>query len=113
MKGPIVLSVFHFASFTLALKSFLQQPGEGRMQPEIPAASLSWGLLIGAILRLKSANRLEWLSNTADQKQLRLASGFGDDALAYFTERVESEVIRHRLASTLKLAKSNKVFDET
>ncbi len=44
MKGPTVQSVFHYACFTLALKSFLQRPGDGRMQPEIPAASLAWGL---------------------------------------------------------------------
>jgi len=50
VKGQTVLSIFHYASFTLALKSFLHQPGDGRMQPEISAASLSWGLLIGAIL---------------------------------------------------------------
>ena len=113
MKGPTVLSVFHYASFTLALKSFLNQPGDGRMHPEIPASCLSWGLLLGALLRLNSANRLEWLANFADRKELGLATGFGDDALAYFTERVDPEVIRHRLAATLKLAKANKVFDET
>lgn len=113
MKGPTVLSIFHYATFTLALKSFLNQPGDGRMQPEIPASCLSWSLILGAILRLNSANRLEWLAHSADRGQLGLATGFGDDALAYFTERVDAEVIRHRLAATLKLAKSNKVFDET
>ena len=59
MKGPAVLSVFHYASFTLALKSFLNQPGDGRMQPEVPASCLSWSLAPGAILRLNSANRKE------------------------------------------------------
>jgi hypothetical protein len=113
VKGPTVLSIFHYASFTLALKSFLNQPGDGRMHPEIPASCLSWGLLLGALLRLNSANRLEWLANFADRKELGLATGFGDDALAYFTERVDPEVIRRRLAATLKLAKANKVFDET
>lgn len=113
MKGPTVLSIFHYASFTLALKSFLHQPGDGRMHPKIPASCLSWGLLLGALLRLNSANRLEWLANSADRRELGLATGFGDDAVAYFTERVDPEVIRHRLAATLKLAKTNKVFDET
>jgi hypothetical protein len=58
VKGPTVLSIFHYAAFTLALKSFLNQPGDGRMQPEIPASCLSWSLVLGAILRLNSANRL-------------------------------------------------------
>ena len=44
MKGPTVQSVFHYACFTLALKSFLQRPRDGRMPSEIPAASLAWGL---------------------------------------------------------------------
>lgn len=83
------------------------------MQPQIPAASLSWALLLGSILRVNSANRLEWLVRSADRQDLGLATGFSDDALAYFTERLDPEVIRHRAAATLKLAKSNKVFDET
>jgi len=105
VKGPTVLSIFHYAAFTLALKSFLNQPGDGRMQPEIPASCLSWSLVLGAILRLNSANRLEWLAHSADRNQLGLATGFGDDALAYFTERVEAEVIRHPLAATFNPAK--------
>jgi hypothetical protein len=83
------------------------------MQPQIPASSLSWGLLLGAILRLNSAHRLEWLVRSADRKETGLATGFGDDALAYFTERVDPKVIRHRAATTLKLAMCNKVFEET
>ena len=113
MKGPSVPSIFHYACFNLALKSFLRHPGDGRMQPQIPASSLSWGLLLGAILRLNSAHRLEWLARTADRKETGLDAGFGDDALAYFTERLDPEVIRHRAAATLKLAKRNKVFEET
>jgi hypothetical protein len=113
VKGPTVQSIFHYACFTLALKSFLHQPGDGRMQPEIPAQCLSWALLIATILRVDSANRLEWLARSADRKQLALATGFGDDALAYFTERVNPEIVRHRAAATLKLAKRNKVFEGT
>ena len=113
MKGPTVQSIFHYACHTLALRTFLDQPGDGRTQPEIPAACLSWALLIGAILRIGSANRLEWLARSADRKELGLASGFGDDALAYFTERVDPEVVRQRSAATLKLAKYNKVFEQT
>ena len=113
MSGPTLRSLFHYASFTLALKPFLRQPGDGRKRPKIPAASLGWGLLLGFLLRLRSASRLEWLVRSACRKQLGLASRFGDDALAYFTERADPEVIRRRLAAALKLAKSNKVFEET
>jgi len=98
VKGPRVQSIFNYACHTLALRTFLDQPGDGRTQPQIPAAALSWALLIGAILRIASANRLEWLVRSADRQQLGLARGFGDDALAYFTERVDAEVVRQRAA---------------
>ncbi len=80
MKGPTVQSLFHYASFTLALKSFLDQPGDGRMQPRIPAAGFCWALLLGSVLRVCSANRLEWLARFTDRRELGLATGFGDDA---------------------------------
>jgi hypothetical protein len=113
VTGATVQAIFHYACFTLALKWFLRQPGDGRMRPVIPAACLSWALLIGTILRLTSANRLEWLVRSADRKELNLPTPFGDDALAYFTERVDPEVLRQRAAATLKLAKCNKVFEGT
>ena len=106
-------SIFNYACHTLALRTFLDQPGDGRTQPQIPAAALSWALLIGAILPIASANRLEWLVRSADRQQLGLARGFGDDALAYFTERVDAEAVRQRAAATLKLAKYNKVFEQS
>jgi hypothetical protein len=113
VKGPTVGAIFHYVCFTLALKSFLNQPGDGRIHPQIPAACLSWALLISAMLRVSSASRLEWLVRAVGPKGFGLASGFGDDALAYFTERADPEVIRRRTAATLKLAKCNKAFQET
>jgi hypothetical protein len=38
---------------------------------------------------------------------------FGDDALAYFTERLDPEVTRVALASTLQQAKRNKAFESS
>ena len=104
-----VQSIRNYASYTLALKTFLDQPGDGRIKPQIPAADLSWSLLLGGILRLVSANRQEWLANCADRNDLGLTNSFGDDALSYFTERVDPEVIRRRAAQPLNLAKANKV----
>jgi len=113
VKGPTVESIFHYACFNLALKPFLNRPGDGRMQPKIPASDFAWALVLGALLRLNSANRLEWLVRSADRTALGLERSFGDDALAYFTERLDPDVIRRCLVATLKLAKCNKVFDET
>lgn len=113
MSAPSLASIRHYACHTLALSSFLNRPGDGRTQPAIPAAGLSWALLLGAIPRLGSANRLEWLAGCANLKDLGLTRKFGDDALAYFTERVDPDCIRRRSAATLQLAKCNKVFEET
>lgn len=113
MKGPTVRSVFHYGCHCLALKGFLEQPGDGRTQPQIPAAALSWALLIATILRIWSANRLAWLAHAADRKELQLAHSFSDDTLAYFTERLEPKVIRQQMAATLKLVKCNKAFEES
>ena len=55
---------------------------------------------------------MEWLANFGHRKDLGVTRKFGDDALAYFTERVDTEVICHRSAETLKLVKCNKVFEE-
>ena len=112
MTGPSLLSIRNYSCHTLALTTFFNYPGDGRTQPVIPASDLSWALLVGGILRLGSANRLEWLAHCGHRKDLGLTRKFGDDALAYFTERVDPEVIRHRSADTLKLAKCNKVFEE-
>lgn len=72
MRDPTVLSIFHHARFSLALQTFLDQPGDGRVHQEIPAAGLSWVLLIGAILWLNLSNRLERLARSADRRELSL-----------------------------------------
>ena len=101
-KRPSLQSIRNCACHTPAPTAFPDQPGDGRSQPEIPSADLSWALLMGGILRPGSANRLEWLANFGQRKDLSLTRTFGDDAQAYFTGRVDPEVIRRRTAETLK-----------
>ena len=81
LKTQPVQSIFHYACHTFALRTFLDQPGDGRTPPEIPATCVRWALLIGPILRIGSANRLEGLARCADRKELGLARGFGDDRI--------------------------------
>lgn len=102
------MPIRHSACHRLALTGFFDPPGDGRTHTEIPAADLSWALPLGGILRLGSATRLEWLANFGHRKDLGLTRAFGDDALAYFTGRVDPEVIRRRTAETLKVAKYKK-----
>jgi hypothetical protein len=113
LTAASIPSIYNYARHTLALNDFLARPGDGRQRPSIPASTLAWALLLGGILRLGSAHRLEWLAASGDRKQLGLRRRFGDDALGYFTERADPEVLRRRLASSLQLANRNKVFNET
>ena len=71
MKGTSLQSICDYACFTLALKPVLNRPSDGRMQPEIPASNLAWTLVLGALLRLNSANRLEWLVRSANRPRQR------------------------------------------
>ena len=81
MTGPSLLSIRNYSCHTLALSTFFNHPGDGRTQPVIPASDLSWALLLGGILRLVSANRLEWLAHRGHRKDLGLTRKFGDDAV--------------------------------
>jgi hypothetical protein len=111
MKGPSGQGVQNYASYCLGLKSYLQHPGHGRPPPEIPARELVWGLLISNILRVSSFHRLEWLVHSPARRGLGGGRQFGDDALAYFTERLNPEVSRGALAATLKQTKRNQAFE--
>jgi len=70
-----------------------------------------WSLLVAHILREYSFHAIEALVRTSARHGLALCCGFGDDTLAYFTERLEAEGIRSALVRVLKRAKRNKAFD--
>ena len=113
MKGPSAQAVRNYACHCLGLKSYLKHPGDGRPKPQIPARDLVWGLLISNILRVSSFHHLEWLVHSPARTGLGVGRPLGDDALAYFTERLDSEVTRVALAATLQQAKRNKAFENS
>ncbi len=113
MKGPSAQAVRNYACHCLGLKSYVEHPGDGRLQPEIPARDLVWALVISNILRVSSLNHTEWLVHSAARAALGVGRPFGDDALAYFTERLNPEVTRLALAATLKQAQRNKAFENS
>jgi len=113
MKGPTADKVRNYAYHHLALKSYFQHPGDGRSRPYIPAQAMVWSLLIGEMLRVSSFYRVEWLVHSPARQALGVDCQFGDDALAYFTERLDPEVTRVALTSTLKQAKRNKAFENS
>jgi hypothetical protein len=80
------------------------------VRPQIPARALLWAQLIGQILREWSFHGLEALVRSPARRALAVSRGFGDDALAYFTERLDAAPTRRALAATVQRAKRNKAF---
>lgn len=113
MSGPRVRRIQNYACHCLALKSYFLRPGDGRLHPRIPACDLVWAVVIGHILRVVSFLRLEWLAHSPVRAQLGLRAAFGDDALAYCTERMDPEITRLALARALHRAKRNKAFENS
>jgi hypothetical protein len=91
------------------MKRYLRQPGDGRPQPRIPARALLWSLLIVRLLREISFHAVEQLVHSGC-RALCVSRAFGDDALGYFTERLDPAVTRAALAGMLRRAKRNKAF---
>src|SRR5205085_2733315 len=67
----------------------------------------------GHILRVTSFLRLEWLMHSPVRAELGIKTEFGDDVLAYCTERMDPETTRGALAAALHQAKRNKAFENS
>jgi hypothetical protein len=113
LKGPQARQIQNYACHCLALKSYFQQPGDGRAQPQISASDMAWAVVMGRILRVTSFLRLEWLVHSPARPGLGVKAPFGDDALAYCTERMDPEATRLALAAALRQAKRNKAFENS
>jgi len=83
------------------------------VHPSIPARDVVWAVVAGHILRVASFLRLEWLAHSPVRAELGLRGPFGDDALAYCTERMDPETTRLALAAVLHQAKRNKAFENS
>jgi hypothetical protein len=113
LKGPHARQIQNYACHCLGLKSYFQQPGDGREHPHIPARDIVWAVVIGRILRVPSFLRLEWLVHSQARTQMGVQTPFGDDTLAYCTERMDPEATRVALAAALHQAKRNKAFENS
>ena len=111
MKEPSPRTLRHYAEQCLGLKRYLHEPGDGRRQPAIAAVTLLWSMLLARILREISFHAVEQLVHSASCTVLGVQRTFGDDALGYFTERLDPAVTRAALADTLQRAKRNKAFE--
>ena len=97
----------------LRLESYLMNPGDGRVRPQIAALDLLWSLLIGQVLRESSHHAIEALVHSSARRALGVTQPFGDDALGYFTERLAPGPMRQALASVVRRAKRNKAFESS
>jgi len=114
LKGPHARQIQNHACHCLGLKSYFQQPGDGRDHPQISASDMVWAVVMSRILRVTSFLRLEWLVHHPPARAgLGVKAPFGDDALAYCTERMDPETTRLAIAAALHQAKRNKAFENS
>lgn len=113
LKLPTPRRLWRYTARCLHLKRYLESPGDGRKSPQIPARSLLWALLMGRLLREPSYYGIEMLVRSPARRALAVGRRFGDDALAYFTERLDPAVTRAALTTALRQAKRNKAFDNS
>lgn len=112
MNGSTPRHLLHFVTRRLRLRRYLKNPGDGRPQPQIPAQTLLWALLIGQILRQSSFHAVEALVRSSARRTLAIPASFSDDTLGYFTERLDPGPTRQALLSLIRGAKRNKAFDD-
>jgi len=113
VSGPTPRRLLHFVTRRLRLRRYLEDPGDGRQQGQIPAQLLLWGLLVGQILRQSSFHAVEALVRSPARRNLALAGPFSEDALSYFTERLDPGPTRQALVSIVRRAKRNKAFENS
>ena len=111
MKALTPRRLFRYVTGCLRLRRYLEAPGDGRPQPQIPARGLLWALLISRLLRETSFHAVEQLVCSSACRALCVSTSFGDDALGYFTERLDPGPTRAALRDAVRLAKRNKAFD--
>ncbi len=112
MKGPTSRRLKKYVAKCLGLKAYLQCPGDGRTQGRIPAAALLWALLMGVLLRRAAFAGIEALVRSSARRALDVSRRFGDDALGYFTERLDPAVTRQATVTAVRHAQRNKAFDD-
>ncbi len=110
MTGPTPRRLWKYVVQRLRLQAYFRSPGDGRVRPQIPAQALLWSLLMGQILRECAFHGVEALVRSTARRALGVSVAFGDDTLAYFTERLDPAPTRAAVARTVRQAKRNKAF---
>jgi len=110
VRTPTPHRLLRFVRRGLRLKHYLEAPGDGRQSPQIPAQAMVWIILLGQLLRESSFHALESLVASVRRGALGVRQRFGDDALGYFTERLDPTPTRQAAVQVVRQAKRNKAF---
>lgn len=113
MRRPTPHRLLRFVSKGLRLRHYLQRPGDGRHFPQIPATAMLWAMILGQILRASSFYAVESLVRSGRRRSLGVTHAFGNDALSYFSERMDPTPTRQAAIQILRQAKRNKAFQNT
>jgi len=113
VNGPSPRRLWRYLNGPLRLGTFFRSPGDGHRQPQIAAQALYCALLMGQLLRQYSFHSVEALVCSPARRALAVRTSFGDDALAYFTERLDADCTRRAAAGVLSRAKRNKAFQDS
>jgi hypothetical protein len=68
---------------------------------------------MGVLLRRGAFASIEALVGSRARRALDVSQSFGDDALGYFTERLDPTVTRRATVTAVRQAKRHKAFDDT
>ena len=112
LKGPTPGRLWKYISQHLHLAAYFRSPGEGRSRPKIPAKDLLWSIVLGTLLRQGAFLAIEALVGSKARRNLGVSRAFGDDALGYFTQRLDPAPTRAACAAVLHRAKRNKAFED-
>jgi hypothetical protein len=100
-----------FARQQAGVGPYLRAPGDGRVAPVVPASALLWALLVAYVVRDGAFHAVEALVRSRARRALGIRQGFGDDTVAYFTERLDVRVTRAALVTAVRQAKRRGGFD--
>jgi len=109
---PTPRALLRFVLHHLGLQRYLDQPGDGRPQPAIPARVLLWAMLVGRGLRENSFYGMEQIVRLVGCRVLGLEPSFSNDALNYFVERLDPATSRSALIEVVRHAKRGKAFQD-
>ena len=101
-----------FVTRHTGLGPYLVAPGDGRVAPVVPAPALLWALLAAYVVRDGAFHAVEALVRSPARRTLGIRRAFGDDTVAYFTERLDVGATRAAVVTAVRQAKRRKGFDD-